>query len=172
MMWKGGSYFKPARCLEGDGGSQGSYRAVCWSFPSIQWKVGTGALWQRCARGTDNRVAGSHIVASLGCQAPGIRYRQLACPRGPRSGSGYGVRLGEGTKAGRTIKHRDLLRAGDVGEAGGLEVIVSVTVIVPVNVVAAWKRMAMSNRPSDKQTAFLKRPTNSRQQRTVRTTRV
>ena len=121
MQKKGGSYFRPARGLEGDGGSQGSYRAVCWDFPSIQWKVGTGALWQRCACGTDNRVAGGHIVASLGCQAPGIGYRQLACPRGPCSGSGYAVRLGKETGAGRTIIHRDLLRAGDVGEAGGLE---------------------------------------------------
>src|SRR5712692_2308608 len=119
---KGGSYFRPARCLEGDGGSKGSGCAVCWDFPGVKWREGAGALWQPgCACATENRVVGGHIVGGLACQAPGIGYRQLACPRGPRSGGGYGVRFGEETRAGYTINHGDLLRAGDIGEAGGLE---------------------------------------------------
>jgi hypothetical protein len=117
-----GSCFRPARCLEGDGSSQASGRAARWYFPSIQWRVGTRALWQPgCACGTDNHVAGGHAVAGLGCEAPGIGYRQSACPCGPRSGGGYGVRLAEKTRGGRTISHRDLLRAADVGETGGFE---------------------------------------------------
>ncbi len=76
-----------------------------------------------CACATGNRVAGGHIVAGLGCEGPSIGYRHLACPCGPRSGGGYVVKLGEETRAGgsRSINHRDVPRAGDVGEDGGLE---------------------------------------------------
>jgi len=114
--------FRPARCLEGDGGGKGSGCAARWDFPGVKWREGTGALWRPSACCTENRVAGAHVVAGLGCQGPSVGYRQLACPRGPRSGGGYAVRLGVETRAGcGSIKHGDLLRAGDVGEDGGLE---------------------------------------------------
>ena len=113
---------RPARCLEGDGGSQGSGCAVCWDFPGVKWREGTGALWQPGACYSENRVAGAHVVAGLGCQGPSVGYRQLARPCGPRSSGGYAVRLGEETRGGgSSIKHGDFLRAGDVGEADGLE---------------------------------------------------
>ena len=119
---KGGSYSRPARCLEGDGGSQGCGCAVCWDFSGVKWREGAAALWRPGACATENRVAGGHIVAGLGCQGPSIGYRQLACPCAARSGRDYGVRLAEDARAGcSSINHGDLLRARDVGEAGSLE---------------------------------------------------
>ena len=113
---------RPARSLEGDGGSKGGGRAVCWDFPGVQWGEGAAALWRPSARATENHVAGGHIVAGLGRESPSIGYRQLACPCAPRSGGDYGVRLGEETRAGcNSINHGDFLRAGDVGEGSGLE---------------------------------------------------
>ena len=43
---KGGAYFRPARCLEGDGGSKGSDCAVCRDFPGVKGREGAGALGQ------------------------------------------------------------------------------------------------------------------------------
>ena len=70
---KGGSYFisdfRPAPGLEGDGGSQGSHRAVCWDFPSVERRERTAALRHSgCTCGPDNPVASGHIVAGLACQ--------------------------------------------------------------------------------------------------------
>ena len=114
--------FRPARCSEGDCGSKGSGCAARWDFPRVKWREGTGALWQPGAGYTGNRVTGAHVVAGLGREGPSVGYRQLARPCGPRSGGGYAVRLGEETRAGcSSIKHGDFLRAGDVGEAGGLK---------------------------------------------------
>jgi hypothetical protein len=119
---KAGPIFRPARGSEGDGGSKGSDCAVRRDFPGVKWREGTGTLWRPSACYTENRVAGAHIVAGLGCEGPSIGYRQLARPCGPRSGGDYGVRLGVETRGGcGSINHGDLLRARDVGEAGGLE---------------------------------------------------
>jgi hypothetical protein len=119
---KAGPDFRPARCLEGDGGSKGSGRAAHWDFPGVKWREGTTALWRPSACCTENRVGGAHAVAGLGCQGPSVGYRQLTRPCGPRSGGGYAVRLSEETRAGgSSIKHGDLLGTSDVGEAGGLE---------------------------------------------------
>ena len=64
---KAGHISDPPACLEGDSSSQGSYRAVCWDFPSVEWRERTGALWQSGgACGPENRVGAGHIVASLG----------------------------------------------------------------------------------------------------------
>src|SRR3977135_2980310 len=90
---KGGLYFRPARCLEGNGGSEGSDCAVGWDFPGVKWREGAGALWRASACATDDRVAGGHIVARLGCEGPSIGDRQLARPCAPRSVGDGGVRI-------------------------------------------------------------------------------
>jgi hypothetical protein len=114
--------FRPAPWFRGNGGSKSSGRAAGWDFPGVKWREGTGTLWRPRACCTENRVAGVHIVAGLGCEGPSVGYRQLARPCGPRSGGDYGVRLGEETRAGcGSINHGDFLQAGDVGEGGGLE---------------------------------------------------
>src|SRR5258708_7769107 len=63
---------RPARSLEGDGGSKGSGCAVCWDFPGVQWGEGAAALLRPSASATENHVAGGHIFAGLGCEGPSL----------------------------------------------------------------------------------------------------
>lgn len=108
--------------LESNGSSQSSGCATRRNFPAVEWRTIRCALWQASSTCSPKHcVAGAHGVSALGRQAPGVRDGQLARPRGPAPGGGYGVALAKGCEARRAIKGGNVGCARHVGDGSGLE---------------------------------------------------